>query len=236
MAVFEFFGLPGSGKTTILASLAYKFTHKKKYKKRYTNIYCNVPLKIDNVVYIDNSCIGEYLIADGALFIDEATLFANNRDYKNFSKKLTQYFLLHRHYNIDIYLFTQEASALDKKIRTITDRVYYVYKGIFLGKWISCYYRIPYGIIIPDGKKDGGEKLGEIIQGYCKPPLLVRIFSKKIFRPRYYKYFDSWDRPELPELPSSKYPKYISPPKPKLIVRIKKKLSCFVNRFKKKKK
>lgn len=91
--------------------------------------------------------------------------------------------------------------GVDRKIRVITDRCYYMYKGKLLGKWFSTYYRIPYGIIIPDPKKKDGEKLGEIVQGYCKPPWYVRLFAPRLYRPRYYKYFDSWEAPVLPPLP-----------------------------------
>lgn len=198
MAVSLYFGLPGCGKTTLMSALALKGIKSKRYK----NVYSNVKMCIEDVIYVDNNCIGKYNLCDGLLLIDEATLFADSRDYKNFGKDRLQYFLEHRHYNVDICLFTQQWDGVDRKIRVITDRVYYVYKGWFLGKWITSYYRIPYGIIIPDGKrKEGGEKLGEIIQGYCKPNILIRLFSPKLFRPRYYKYFDSWERPYLPELP-----------------------------------
>lgn len=198
MAVSLYFGLPGCGKTTLMSALALKGIKSKRYK----NVYSNVKMCIEDVIYIDNNCIGKYNLCDGLLLIDEATLFADSRDYKNFGKDRLQYFLEHRHYNVDICLFTQQWDGVDRKIRVITDRVYYVYKGLVFGKWITSYYRIPYGIIIPDGKrKEGGEKLGEIIQGYCKPNILIRLFSPKLFRPRYYKYFDSWERPYLPELP-----------------------------------
>lgn len=198
MAVSLYFGLPGCGKTTLMSSLALKGVRGKKYK----NVYSNVRLNINGVIYIDNNCIGLYNLHDGLLLIDEATLFADSRDYKNFGKDRLQYFLEHRHYNVDILLFTQQWDGVDRKIRVITDRVYYVYKGFFTGRWITQYYRIPYGIIIPDAKKNqGGEKLGEIVQGYCKPNILVRLFCPKLFRPFYYKYFDSWERPYLPELP-----------------------------------
>lgn len=206
MAVKLFFGLPGCGKTTLIAYFCKKFTKK---GSRYKNVYCNVGVDIPGVTYIDNELIGEYALTDGVLLIDEATLFADNRDYKSFSKDKIQYFLLHRHYKIDIFLFTQQWDAVDKKIRVITDRVYYVYKGALLGKWFTSYYRIPYGIIIPDPNKKGGtsgEKLGEIVQGYCKPSFLVRLFSTKIFRPLYYKYFDSWEAPELKPIPSKYKP------------------------------
>lgn len=199
-----FFGLPGCGKTTIMTSIAFREARRKKYK----NVYCNVHVKIPGVTYIDNNCIGVYDLSDCLLLIDEATLFADSRDYKSFDKSKLTYFLEHRHYNADIFLFTQQWDGVDRKIRVITDRVFYVFKTPLTGFLFSKYYRIPYGIIIPD-KKHNGEKLGEIIQGYCKPDFFQRLFSKRVFRPKYYKYFDSWERPQLPPLPN-RYSKYVS--------------------------
>lgn len=204
MAVSLFFGLPGAGKTTVMTSIALKYS--KRIGKPYKNIYCNVHLKIPNVTYIDNDCIGKYQLEDCLVLIDEATLFADSRDFKNFSRERLEYFLEHRHYNADIMLFTQQWDGVDRKIRVITDRVYYIYKSPIFGHFYSKYYRVPYGIIIPDPKKNPTDKLGEIIQGYCKPSLIVRIFAKKLWRFRYYKYFDSWERKILPPLP----PKYTS--------------------------
>lgn len=198
MAVSIYFGLPGCGKTTLLAFFALKAVR----SGRYLNVYSNVTCSIPGVTLIDNDCIGQFELRDCLLLIDEATLFADSRDYKNFSKGRLSYFLMHRHRNADIILFTQQWDGVDRKIRTITDRVYYIKKGFLLGHWFSTCYRIPYDIIIPDPKKNnGGEKLGEIIQGYCKPPLLARLFALRIYRPRYYRYFDSWDLEELPALP-----------------------------------
>ena len=156
------------------------------------------------VTYIDNDCIGKYELRDCLLLIDEATLFADSRAHKEFSKSRMEYFLEHRHRNADIFLFTQQWDGVDRKIRTITDRVFYIKKGLLLGHWISSCYRIPYDIIIPDPKKAaGGEKLGEIIQGYCKPPWFVRLFCQRIYRPKYYPYFDSWELDPFPDLPST---------------------------------
>ena len=186
-----FFGLPGCGKTTLLTALAMKAVNGKKYR----NVYSNVPLKIFGVTYINNDCIGKYGLEDALILIDEATLYADSRDYKSFGKDQITYFLEHRHFNVDIVLFTQQWDGVDRKIRVITDRVYYVYKGLFTGKWFTRYYRIPYGIIIPD-KRDSSQKLGEIVQGYCKPNFLIRLFSPWLYRPKYYPYFDSWERPK----------------------------------------
>ncbi len=202
MSVSLYFGLPGSGKTTFMASIAYKASKRLgKRKCPYHAIYSNVHLKIPGVTYIDNSCIGTYDLHDALILIDEATLFADNRDYKNFTKDKVMYFLEHRHFNVDIVLFTQQWDGVDRKIRVITDRVYYVYKTFLFGWLYSKCYRVPYGIIIPDPKKSTGEKLGEIIQGYRKPSILVRIFCQRLFRFRYYRYFDSWERYPLPKLP-----------------------------------
>lgn len=205
MAVSLFFGLPGAGKTTIMASLAYKTLKAKKPK--YEHILSNVDFgckpPFDRVTYINANDLGKYEGFENSLIlIDEASLEWDSREYKNFSKEKVQFFLLHRHWNCDIVLFTQQWDAVDRKIRVITDRVYYVYKGMFTGFWISKYYRIPYGIIIPDSnKKQSGEKLGEIVQGYCKPNVFQRIFCHRVFRPRYYRYFDSWQRPRLRPCP-----------------------------------
>lgn len=199
MAVSLYFGLPGAGKTTVMCKLMKKATK----TKRYDHVYCNVHNTIPGVTYIDNECIGMYDLHDALICIDEATLFADSRDYKSFSKNRLTYFLEHRHFNVDIVLFTQQWDGVDRKIRVITDRVYYVYKGRLLGHWFSRAYKVPYGIIIPDPKRDSTEKLGEIIQGYCKPGLFARLFGLWAFRPRYYKYFDSWERPSLPPLPDN---------------------------------
>lgn len=202
MSVSLYFGLPGCGKTTLMSYKALEGV------KKYKNVYGNVRLKVDGYTYIDNECIGKYLMRDCLILIDEATVFADNRDYKNFSKDKIKYFLEHRHFKCDIILFTQQWDGVDRKIRSITDRVYYVYKGKILGHWFTTYYRIPYGIIIPDAKKDSGSnKLGEIVQGYCKPPFLVRLFAPKLFRPLYYKYFDSFETYYMPPLPN-KYETY----------------------------
>lgn len=199
MSVSLFFGLPGAGKTTILVKLALDARRKGKYKHIYSNVEMNVP----GVTLILNDDIGKFELRDCLLLIDEATLFADSRAYKTFDKGKLEYFLKHRHRNADIVLFTQQWDGVDRKIRTITDRVYYVYKGFWTRKWISSYYRIPYGIIIPDPKK-GGDKLGEIVQGYAKPPWYIRLFAIRVWRPRYYKYFDSWELTELPALPSDR--------------------------------
>lgn len=199
MSVSLYFGLPGSGKTTYATYLAVR-TQKRIGSKRchYQYVYTNFPVGYDGILKLDTNDIGKYNIHDALVIIDEATLMADSRDYKSFNYNMKSFFLLHRHFRVDIYLFTQQWDGVDKKIRVITDRCYYIHKG-FIRRWITYCQRIPYGIIIPDKKDLDSKSLGEIIQGYCKPSLLIRMLSPRIKRKLYYKYFDSFEVPELPE-------------------------------------
>lgn len=196
-----FFGLPGSGKTTFLAYEALKAIKGKKYE----NVYCNTDLKIPGIQRINKDDLMRYDLHDGLCLIDEAALEFNSRKFKQFTDNMLVFFRTHRHSNLDCYLYSQGWDDIDRSIRIICDRCYYIHKSWLTGWKYSKYYRIPYGLIIPDGKKsNGGEKLGEIIQGYSKPSILLRIFCKRINRKRYYRYFDSFDRPELPPLPEDR--------------------------------
>lgn len=198
MAVSRYFGLPGCGKTTTLAMLAYKARCSGKYKY----IYTNVDLMIDGVTYVPFDVLGKYELRDCLFLVDEAAIFCGDRDYKNFSKEKLKEFMMHRHKDCDIVLFSQEASGVDKKIRSITDRMYYVKKGIFLGKWITNIYRIPYDVMFPES----GDNLGDILMGYKKPSILSRLFARRMYRPKYYQYFDSWQSDVLEPLPSEYQP------------------------------
>lgn len=202
MSVSLYFGLPGCGKTTFLARRAIKESRKiERGKSPYTMVYGNVPLiGIKYYRYIPYDYLGKYQLYKALILIDEATIEQDSRDYKSFKQEKKEFFLLHRHYRCDIILYTQQWDGIDKKIRVITDKVYYIYKTRLTGKYLSRYYRVPYGIIIPD-KKDDTEKLGEIVQGYCKPNFFIRLFTPPVFRPFWYKYFDSFDAPQLPEIP-----------------------------------
>lgn len=194
-----YFGLPGCGKTTLLTSFAYEWS----VSRSYLNCYSNVPLSIDGVQFIENTDIGKYRLEDALILIDEGTLFADSRRYSTISDDLVKFMLLHRHFKCDIIIFTQQWDALDKRIRVITDRCYYVYKNPIIGRWYTSWYQIPYGIIIPKPDENGNAQLGEIVQGYCRPPLFVRVFStKRIRRSKYYRYFDSWLTYDLPDLPT----------------------------------
>lgn len=202
MAVERYFGLPGCGKTTTLAMRAVKAIHSGRYK----NVYSNVYLSVHGVTVIPFEFFGVYELRDCLFLIDEAMIVCGDRDHKNFGKEKLKEFMMHRHKDCDIILFSQEADGVDKKIRSITDRMYYVKKGLLLGKWISTIYRIPYDVMFPDS----GDNIGAIIMGYKKPGIISRITARRLYRPIYYQYFDSWESEPLPELPA-KYQPYQDP-------------------------
>ena len=191
-----YFGLPGSGKTTFLTMIAQRELRRIKrgkspYKRVLTNFYCKGCYKVDF------SQLGLYDLSYSLVLLDEITLDADSRNFKQFDQVKKQFFLLHRHYHIDVIYFTQQWDGVDKKIRDVTHDLYYVKKfRLPLFRNISCATRI-YRIL------DINEQTKEIINGYRFPNWFDRLFFRTkewCFRPFYYKYFDSFEAPELPEI------------------------------------
>lgn len=193
MGIRLYFGLPGSGKTTLMTKHALDYC-----KKPNFNVYCNVPLNIPKVIPIENNMVGKFNLHDGVILIDEATIFADSRNFKSFSDSLVKLFCLHRHFRLDIELYLQNYNRTDLTIRMLADKVYWIRKvgGITLA------VNIPMSVFIP--KRDVADETGtagEIVNGYYRPPFWSYIFCEKIFRKKYYPYFDSFSTYHLPDLP-----------------------------------
>lgn len=154
---------------------------KSKYKAVYTSFYC---VGCNKLNYSD---LGKYLFEDCLIIIDEITLFADSRDFKNFTKEKKEFFLLHRHYGCDIIYLTQMYDNVDKKIRDITYDLWHLKKvGVF-----SRAKRIYRTLEINENTK-------EIVSGYRFPSWFEYLISFRsifvfCFRPLYYKYFDSFE-------------------------------------------
>ena len=110
-----YFGLPGCGKTTLLSSMAVK------YISRGYTVYGNIDLAVKGYIRIDNECVGRYDLHNCIILIDEGTLFADSRDFKNRSADMVQkisFFLLHRQYPsteplaLPVVFFIQKAGRL----------------------------------------------------------------------------------------------------------------------------
>ena len=117
------FGLPGSGKSTYLAKIA------KKYQKKGIKVYSNFYIK--GCYQLDFDDLGIHDYSDCCILIDEISLFADSRNWKNYSAPLRYYMACHRHYNAVIYYASQSYKDCDLRIRNITDTLYYIRPSLF---------------------------------------------------------------------------------------------------------
>lgn len=201
-----YFGLPGCGKTSVLVSRIREFDQLIEQGRTIARyIFVNFPVQgFKHTIYFDFNDIGKMDFSDCYIVVDEGSVYCDNRSWKAFGSDKIAWFMLHRHYNCpEILIASQSYSGYDSKLRSITENVYYVFKRGLFSLWFTGYYRVPYGIIIPDRKDNAGSKFGDIVEGYCRPSLFQRLFCKKVFRPSLYQFFDSFYRPL--KLPPNKY-------------------------------
>lgn len=196
-----YFGVPGSGKTSLLTKFARKELKRiKRGKSPYdfvcTNFYCKGCKKID---YDD---LATYKVTNSLILLDEITLDADNRDFKNFSNAHRDFFILHRHVANDIIYATQAYDMVDKKVRVLTQELWYMTKSVVpLISEFTTAKRIYRTISI-------NEHTSELIMGYRFCKFLEAIFTSNVkicFRRPYYKYFDSFDEGNLSDRPSFLY-------------------------------
>ncbi len=192
-----YFGVPGVGKTTLLTKIAVKAIKrmnrgKGKYENVYTNFYCKGARRLN---FND---LKTYKIIKSLILLDEITMDADNRDFKNFPDEIRDFFILHRHLGNDIIYATQGYDAVDKKIRLLTQELWYMQKTVlpFFSEFTSA-KRIYRTINI-------NEHTSELTLGYRFCNLLESFFTsnyKTVWRRRYYKYFDSFDEGILESRP-----------------------------------
>lgn len=179
------FGLPGSGKSTLMAKMC-RNALSKRGQQRYDRVYCNFFLK--GAYKLEFKDLGRYNFENALILIDEAMNEADSRGFKTFTNELKYFFSNHRHFGCDVVYFTQAYDDVDKKIRNNTEELLYIRRFL----WWSFTTPIVRKIMINDYSQ-------EIQMGYKMKGLFS---SKWYFRPRYYKYFDSYERKELlPLLP-----------------------------------
>lgn len=201
MAVSLYFGLPGCGKTSLLVQTAVSEAYKIKMgSSAYSCVITNVPINCEGVYYCnDFNWLSEHYVLGALILIDEATISFDSREYKVFAKGLVRSFVLHRHTKNDIVLFAQIWNRVDKTIRDICDRVYYLHKGVIFRQITYCNH-IPYSILFPDPQNNS---YGDILMGYRKCSFLSRVFSKRLYRKFVYGYYDTYWIPEdLTPLPN----------------------------------
>lgn len=186
-----YFGNPGCGKTTIACKLAVKA------RSQYKHVYTAFDSRIKNVAPCELQGLGEWVFPRSSLIIaDEAGIDFNSRAYQSMPQNQIRYFKRHRHLNHDWVVMSQSWDDYDITLRRMTDEMWYVYR---IGPFSLA--RRVYKRITTD--KETGQfidcyKLANMLWLLIWPLQLGIPFEKKFkltFRPRYYKYFDSFDYP-----------------------------------------
>ena len=172
----------GAGKTTLLSRYAQKELKKiKKGKSKFKSIISNTP--ISGCVYVPN--IRELLQTSSPehtlILVDEAGIVWNNRKMRIKDEEI-EYIKLIRHYHSKLIAISQSHDDVDITIRRIYTNMYLLNK---LGQ---------YTLIRPIRKYVTIDKETEqIVDGYK----FRSVFSwGLLFRPFYYKFFDSYYRPD----------------------------------------
>ncbi len=168
-------GFPRAGKSTYAALIA------QEAQKLGLPVWSNMPFRGCLELNPEEDFM-VYDVQDGYVILDEAGIQFNNRDYKNFSERFTEFFKLHGHYGLNIDLFSQSVD-IDKKIRDLAEIIYIVQPSR-IRNFIKLRQVYRYIVTVDDG-----------------PKIIHReahwIFHKRLYAPKSYNMFDSWIRKEL---------------------------------------
>lgn len=213
-----YFGLPGCGKTTHLVATALRENSRinkgiSKFERILTNVRLSVPDGEESNIYlIDNDDIGKYDMSLSLILLDEVQMIFDSRDYKSLSPERRNFLMLHRHYKTVIHMYNQIHDGVDKKIRYITNNVYYLKRNLITGKTTP--HRIKYVMYIPKKPRrnelvQASDASGDITMRYYQTGFFEHLFSKLLIeRPvRLQKYYSSFDSYEAPALPFKEFEK-----------------------------
>lgn len=202
-----YFGVPGSGKTTFAAYLTKWALHengiirfcrkhpnfitrpilRSKYLKRRIDVYSNVP--ITGAYVLDaKTDIGNFMIEDAKVIIDEAGIEYNNRNYKSFPQEAIYFYKYHRHYKTSVDVFSQSFEDMDVTLRRLAQNFYVVRKSL-----------VPFCVVARRIRRKVGvdQQTHQITDLYSMG--LPVLDTKRIFSPPLWKLFNSYSRKELPD-------------------------------------
>jgi hypothetical protein len=178
-------GKKGSGKTTLIAKLAYR------YQKQGRRVYCTE--RIPGCYLIGYKDIGVIDIPPhSVLLVDEVGMIWDNRKFKNFSDEVRDWFKLQRHYKVTVWLFSQSFDV-DKKIRDLCDDIWIVSKFM---RVFSYGKRVRRKLVVVKSSAEAPSRIDEdlVIDSLLFFFLGSRSFT---FIPKYAPLFDSFIAPEL---------------------------------------
>lgn len=127
----QVFAPPGTGKTTLAAKIV------KEALENEQTVYSNVPIIGAQKYELED--LGKFQIENAILIIDEAGSKVGNRNWhSNLNNDQIEFLKLHRHYNVDIYLFSQAYGDVDNKFRELTTLLIMLKKSIIPFKIKAC--------------------------------------------------------------------------------------------------
>lgn len=188
-----FIGLPGKGKTTLATKICIK-EGLRKNRKVYSNF------EVFGAYKLDMKDFGRYDLRDCILLLDEIGLEFNNRDFKTFSKDTLRFFKLHRHFNTDIYCFSQALDS-DISIFRLVDELYIIEK---VGRVFSIAKKIDRYLVLHNSKD---EKTNNGSENFITEDFKYSFPTNWIitFIPRWVKFFNSFETPKLPKKELNKF-------------------------------
>lgn len=209
----RYFGLPGCGKTTHIVKTAIEEnTRINKGKSLYKRILTNVKFTLpegekSNIYYFTREDFGVYDMSNSLVLYDESENEFDSREYKNLGEHRRQLLLYHRQYKMNIYFYSQSADGVDKKIRNLTNNLYYMRKNVFTGKTKLIRIR-PYINVPRKPKRETNEiyvnnDSTNITMRYYKVGFIEQLMTKLLLEPniclkRWYPFFNSFNPPPLP--------------------------------------
>ena len=193
-----FFGLPGSGKSTVCADIIRQcYLAKKKKIRKIPNdvdVYCNFPvvgaysLSRDDIGSIDFRCSGDHAL----LCIDEASTVyfkrnAMSKDPKSkFRDAENEFHSMHRHYKTMEVFFAQSWDGVDLRLRELSTGLYYVEPSR-----IRPFIKIRRIVKIFKINEDS-----QPVDGYD----FAKWSSRYVYSPAAWKLFDTYHAPVLPKI------------------------------------
>lgn len=209
-----YFGLPRSGKSTLIMRKIFKaqkhqlkvFNKAKKKKSGKLYYYKHNPYdcfytNMDNTLCPSRSTVGlgkDFVYPERSLVcIDEAGIEYNSRKTLSLPQHTIEYLKLHGHYKTDIEFYSQTWEDIDVTIRRLAERYYYIRR---LGPF-TLVRRIKRVIMINEEKQiiDGFEFYHWWYR-FLPFPWNVKDAISVVFRPPYYKYFDSYSKMNVKQL------------------------------------
>ena len=181
--LFMMFGKKGSGKSTLLVRLAVK------YAKKGFLVYSNMPINYPGIRLFKTEDIGKFTFPEGSVvFVDEAGIYFDNRNYANFKAETRDWFKFQRKYKCIVYLFSQSFD-IDLKLRNLTDQMYMCTCHM---NFISIARRVNRKLVVVEPT---GDSEGRIADGFELQSLFWQLLGMRsvyiTLIPLYSKYYDT---------------------------------------------